>query len=145
MQIAADSREDYFEAAGERGLELRRLDAFITEHAPHLEPTLSGGMTGGAMLGYGEQPYRTRSMKEAGVWPVVALAAQRRYLSLYICAVVDGEYVAERYAGRLGNVSCGKSCIRLKRRLSDLDLDVLGEILEDLDRRFVAGEKLYGI
>jgi hypothetical protein len=59
---------------------------------------------GASMLGYGEQPYQTKAMKEPGIWPVVALAVEKRYLSLYVSAVIDGEYVAERYASQLGNV-----------------------------------------
>ena len=46
------------------------------------------------------------------MWPLIALAAQKRHLSLYVCAVVDGGYLAEARADRLGKVSCGKSCIR---------------------------------
>ena len=34
--------------------------------------------------------------------PLIALAAQKRHLSLYVCAVVDGGYLAERRAERLG-------------------------------------------
>ncbi|HET9301504.1 MAG TPA: hypothetical protein VFO20_01880, partial [Propionibacteriaceae bacterium] len=98
MQINAASREKYFEAAGPREGELRQLDAIIREFAPSLTPALSDGMGSAQMLGYGEQPYQTKSMKEPGVWPVIALAVQKRYLSLYVSAVIDGEYVAERYA-----------------------------------------------
>ena len=84
MQIDADSREEYFAAVGDREAELRELDAFIRKHAPDLPPVLSKGM--GAMLGYGEQPYQTKSMKEPIDWPILALAAQKRHISLYICA-----------------------------------------------------------
>ncbi len=71
-------------------------------------------------------PYRSKSMKETGEWPVVA-----------------GQYVADRYADRLGSVSCGKSCIRFKR-LEDLNSATLREILRESERRKLAGEKLYG-
>ena len=37
----------------------------------------------GVMLGYGEQPYQSKSMKEPIDWPVVALAAQKRHISLF--------------------------------------------------------------
>ena len=85
MQIDADSREDYFSSAGSREAELRRMDAIIQEHAPALSPGLTGEL-GARMLGYGEQPYQSKSMKEPGLVPVVALAAQKRYVSLYVCA-----------------------------------------------------------
>ena len=142
MQIEADSREEYFAAAGDREPELRKLDAFIREHAPDLPPVLSKGM--GAMLGYGEQPYQTRSRKEPVDWPVVALAAQKRHISLYLCALEDGEYVAEKYAAELGSVNCGKSCVRFTK-LDKINRDGLAKILADLNRRFVAGERLYAV
>ena len=142
MQIDADSREEYFAAAGEREPELRELDAFIRKHAPDLPPVLSKGM--GAMLGYGEQSYQSKSMKEPIDWPVLALAAQKRYLSLYICVLEDGEYVAEKHAAQLGKVSCGKSCVRFTKT-AELDLDALAPSLADINRRFVAGEKLYAV
>jgi hypothetical protein len=142
MQINAASREEYFEAVGPRAGELRQLDAIIREYAPALTPVLNAGM-GSTMLGYGEQPYQTKSMKEPGVWPVVALAAQKRYLSLYVSVLIDGEYVPERYASELGNVSCGKSCIRFTK-IDKLNLETVKKILVDVNTRYVAGEKLYG-
>ncbi len=143
MRLEATSRDDYFAAAGDRAEDLRRVDAVVQRHAPDLAPTLSTGMGSAPMLGYGEQPYQTRSMKAPGTWPVIALAAQKRYLSLYVCAIVDGEYLAERYAQRLGSVDCGKSCIRFTT-VDKLDLDALAELLEEVNARFVAGETLFG-
>ena len=78
----------------------------------------------GAMLGYGLMPYRPKSAKETTMWPLIALAAQKRHLSLYVCAVVDGRYLAESRADRLGKVSCGKSCIRFTS-LDKVDADEL--------------------
>jgi hypothetical protein len=68
MQMDAASREEYFLAAGHREAELRQIDAIVQEYAPALTPGLSPGV-GGSMLGYGKQPYQTRSMKEPGVGP----------------------------------------------------------------------------
>ncbi len=140
VEIQAGSREEYFAAAGDREPELRELDAFIREHAPDLPPVLSQTM--GAVLGYGEQPYQTKSMKEPIDWPVVALAAQKRHISLYLCALEDGQYVAEKHASELGNVSCGKSCVRFTKA-DKINRDALAKILADINRRFAAGERLY--
>jgi hypothetical protein len=63
VRIDADGREEYFAAAGSREAELREMDAIIREYAPALTPVLTAGM-GSTMLGYGEQPYQTRSMKD---------------------------------------------------------------------------------
>jgi hypothetical protein len=143
MQTDAALREEYFLAAGSREAELRRMDAFIREHAPALTPGVSNGMGDVRMLGYGEQSYQTKSMKEPGVWPVIALAAQKRYLSLYVSVLIDNEYPAERYAGELGSVSCGKSCIRFTK-VDKINLETLKKILVDVNSRYVAGEKLFG-
>lgn len=142
MKIEASTREEYFSKAGEREADLRALDAMICKSAPHLKPVLGGGMSG-KMLGYGEQKYKTKSAKEAIDWPIVMLAAQKNYMSLYVCAVQDGAYVAELYEKRLGKVSCGKSCIRFKN-IQDLNLEVIHEMLAKLDERVARGEKLYG-
>ena len=142
MQIEAGSREEYFAAAGDREPELRDLDAFIQQHAPNLTPVFAPGP--GAMLGYGEQPYQTKSMKEPIDWPVVALAVQKRHISLYLCALEDGQYVAEKHAAELGQVSCGKSCVRFTKA-DKINRDGLARVLADLNRRFVAGERLYAV
>lgn len=143
VNIQAKDREDYFKKVGERETELRELDALIQKSAPHLEPILHGGMTG-KWLAYGMQPYQTRSMKEPSEWPVVALAAQKNYISLYVMAAEDGEYVAEKYADELGKVNVGKSCIRFKKS-EDLDKDAIQRLLKRIDTRFAAGDMRYSV
>jgi hypothetical protein len=98
----------------------------------------------GTMLGYGEQPYQTKSMKAPIDWPVLALPPHKRQLSLYNSVHEDGEYIAEKYAAELGKVSCGKSCVRFTNP-DKINLDALAPILADINRRFVAGEKLYAV
>lgn len=142
MNVTAATREDYFLQAGVREDDLRQLDAIIRECAPSLAPVIVGGMSG-MMLGYGLQSYQTKSMKQPSEWPLVAVAVQKHYVSLYVCAVVDGQYLAERYASELGKVSCGKSCIRFKT-VSDLELPGLRALLEELEARVHAGQQLFG-
>ncbi len=98
------------------------LHDFMQKTVPSLRPHFSTNM-----LGYGSFPY-VNYKKETVDWPVVALANQKNYMSLYICSIIDGEYVAEQYKEQLGNVSVGKSCIRFKR-LEDLSLDGLATVL----------------
>jgi len=83
-----------------------------------------------SMLGYGLMPYRPRSAKESTTWPLIALAAQKRHLSLYVSAVVDGAYLPEVRAERLGRVSCGKSCIRFTS-LDRVDTAELSALVRD--------------
>jgi len=80
------------------------------------------------MLGYGSFPYLNYK-KEKIYWPVIALANQKNYISLYVCAVDRGQYIAEKYKKELGKVSVGRSCIRFKK-LEDINLAALKKVLQ---------------
>ncbi|WP_369252059.1 DUF1801 domain-containing protein [Geodermatophilus amargosae] len=125
----SDPIEEWFAAAGPREAELRRVDALVREAAPGLDRELVPAGAG-QVLGYGLMPYRPRSARETTRWPLIALAAQKRHLSLYVCAVVDGEYLPEVRAERLGKVSCGKSCIRFSS-LDRVDAGELATLVRD--------------
>jgi len=99
------------------------IHAFIQKTVPSLKAHFAYNM-----LGYGSFPYKNYK-KEMITWPVVSLASQKNYISLYVCAVENGKYIAEKNAKDLGKVSVGKSCIRFKR-LEDLNLDVLKKVLK---------------
>lgn len=99
------------------------LHTFIQKTAPGLKPHFAYNM-----LGYGSFKYKNYK-KEDMDWPIVALANQKNYVSVYVCAVNDGEYIAEKNKDKLGKVSVGKSCIRFKR-LEDVNLDELKNVIK---------------
>jgi hypothetical protein len=70
-----------------------------------------------------------KKRKEVIYWPTIALASQKNYISLYICAVIDGEYIAEKHKAELGKVSVGRSCIRFKK-IDDVDLKALEKVIK---------------
>ncbi len=135
--------EAWFDAAGPRGEELRRVDALVTAAAPGIDRQLVP-VGSSAMLGYGLMPYRPRSAKETTTWPLIALAAQKRHLSIYVCAVVDGKYLAESRAARLGKVSCGKSCIRFTS-VDKVDAAELSALVRDAVAATAAGDNAYSV
>jgi len=137
----ADEIEDWFAAAGPREDELRRVDALVVAAAPDIDRQLVP-VGSGRMLGYGLMPYRPRSAKETTMTPLIALAAQKRHVSLYVCAVVDGSYLAEARAERLGKVSCGKSCIRFTS-LDKVDADELSAVVRDAVAATFEGRNAY--
>jgi hypothetical protein len=137
----SDEIEAWFDSAGPRGEELRRVDALVTAAAPGIDRQLVP-VGASAMLGYGLMPYRPRSAQEPTTWPLVALAAQKRHLSLYVCAVLDGSYLVEARADRLGTVSCGKSCIRFTS-LDKVDADELRALVQDAVAATAAGDNAY--
>lgn len=99
------------------------LHGFIQKSVPKLKPYFAYNM-----LGYGSFPYRNYK-KEPIEWPVIALANQKNYVSLYVCAIDKGEYVAEKFKKALGKVSVGKSCIRFKK-IEDVNLPALKKVLQ---------------
>ncbi len=120
--------EDYIEALPEdRRKTVRAVDAVIREALPDAPVEVASGM-----LGYAPYHYRYASGRE-GDAHLVALASRKAGLSLYVASAQDGEYLAERFAPRLGKVSVGKSCIRF-RRLEDVELPVLRELLAEAGR-----------
>src|SRR3712207_4152259 len=133
--------EDGFAAAGPTEAELRAPDALVVAAAPGIDRQLVPAGSG-QVLGYGLMPYRPRSARETTTWPLIALAAQRRHLSLYVCAVVDGQYLPEARAGQLGRVSCGQSCIRFTS-LVRVDRAELTALLQDAVAATRSGANAY--
>jgi hypothetical protein len=91
------------------------------------------------MLGYGEFPYKDYK-GDMGKWPVVALASQKNYMSLYVCAIDQADetkYLAEKYENELYKEgvkpNVGKSCIRFKK-LDDLNLKTVAKVLREAEK-----------
>ncbi|MEM1084841.1 MAG: DUF1801 domain-containing protein [Verrucomicrobiota bacterium] len=102
-------------------MELHRL---IRKTVPKLKPVICHGM-----IGYGLRPYETKSGCK-GEWPLVALANQKRHISLYLCASGPEGYLPEDAKERLGKVSVGKGCIRFTK-LENLNLEVAMDLVRE--------------
>lgn len=127
--IEANSIQEYLESIPEpRRSEILTIDALIKRCAPLLKPHFAYNM-----LGYGSFHYKSKSGRE-GNWPVISLASRKNYISLYVCALENGKYLAELYKDKLTGSSIGKSCIRFKK-LSDIDLSVVEEILKKAEEK----------
>ena len=99
--------------------------AFAGEERVLWEGPFWGG-TQQHIIGYGSYHYRGRSGAQ-GEWFVIGLAAQKKYLSLYVNVADDGVPLIQRYASRLGTVKAARSNLQV-RHASDLDFDVLREL-----------------
>lgn len=122
--VKATSVKEYFRALpDDRWETVDFLHKFIQKTAPKLQAHFANNM-----LGYGSFKYKNYK-KDIIDWPTIALANQKNYFSLYVCAVTDGEYIAEKYKAELGKVSVGKSCIRFKK-LDDLNLKTLQKVIK---------------
>lgn len=125
--VGAKNSEEYIAMlAPERREIVESLDSVIKETVPELERWFAYNM-----IGYGKFNY-VDYKKQKNEWPIIALASQKNYMSLYICAIhpeFKDKYIAEVYDKKLGKVSVGKSCIRFKK-LEDLDMEVVKEVLK---------------
>ncbi|MBP6913047.1 MAG: DUF1801 domain-containing protein [Candidatus Levybacteria bacterium] len=123
--VKAKSISEYIALIKEpRKSQIIELDSIIQKTVPFLKPVFASNM-----LGYGIFHYKTKSGRE-GDWPVLSLASQKNYISVYVCSVTNGKYIAEEYKDKLGKVSVGKSCIRFKK-IEDIDLEVFKKVLTE--------------
>lgn len=126
--VKAKSAKEYFSLLPkDRHDQLMFLDRLIRKTVPKLKPVFVYNMPG-----YGTFKY-TNYKKEVIDWPVVAIASQKNYISVYVCAIQKGQYLAEKYKEQLGKVSVGRSCIRFKN-VDDLNLKTLGKVLKEAAR-----------
>ena len=114
----------------ERREAIETLDKLIRDTVPEQRRWLASNM-----LGYGKFKYENYK-KEIINWPLIAMASQKNYVSLYVCAldpVEKGKYIAEVHADDLYKdgvkPNVGKSCIRFKK-LDDLNLDGVKKVLK---------------
>ena len=123
MKIQAKTIEEFFKASGEKKDDLRKLDQIIIETVPDVQrglkvtPSIS-------MIAY----WPAGMSREK--WPVIALAPQKHYLSLYVRGVKDGQSLGDYYANRLGKTNNGKGCIRF-RFLSEVSTEGLQQLIKD--------------
>lgn len=123
--VKATDIKSYIDSIDEpRKSEIVKLDKFIKNTVPTLTPWFAYNM-----LGYGVFHYKSKSGSEDD-WPIIALASQKNYISVYVCGADGKEYTAEKYAKKLLGASVGKSCIRYKK-IEDIDLKMLAKVINE--------------
>lgn len=109
-----------------RKSDIQKIHDFIRKTVPELKPYIISGM-----IGYGTYHYKGKSGREGeGEWCIVALASQKNYISVYVCATDGKEYVAEKHKQDLAPASVGKSCIRYKK-IEDINWDALKKVIQE--------------
>lgn len=121
--VNAKSVNEYMaQLVPERRQILEWIRGIIIDEAPDLTEGFYYNMPG-----YGSFKYKNYKGQEID-WPLISIASNKNYVSVYVCSVEDGEYIAEKYKAKLGKVSVGKSCIRFKR-IEDVDETTLREVI----------------
>lgn len=101
---------------------------FIQKVVPNLKPYFATNM-----IGYGTF-YYLDSKKQKKDWPIIALANQKNYISIYVCTVVADKDEAEKYKKGLGKLSKGIGCIRFKK-IEDINLETLEIVLKLAEKK----------
>lgn len=81
-------------------------------------------MWGPSIVGFGLYTYKYASGK-TGDWMMTGFSPRKQNLTLYVMPGFDGY---DELMDKLGNFTCGKSCIYVKR-LSDLHLPTLKKLI----------------
>ncbi len=112
------------------------LHGFIQKAVPKLKPYYASNM-----IGYGSF-YYLDSKKQKKDWPIISLANQKNYISIYVCTIVEDKAAAEKYKKELGKLSKGVTCIRFKK-IEEINLQTLKTVLKLAEKKpGVAGARL---
>lgn len=92
-------------------------------------------MWGDSIIGFGSYRYRYPTGRE-GDWMATGVAPRKQSLTVYI---QTGFHRHAELMERLGRHTTGKSCLYIKR-LEDVDVDVLRELIRDSFARVSQGQ-----
>jgi hypothetical protein len=114
FRVEAESLEEYLNFDPARRSDLEALDRLIRKSAPALQRYFHRGTPAGEpgmrfrMIGYGKFQYTART-GQAVDWPVVGVALQKNYISVYVSAMKDGGPLVRSYSGKLGEERAGSN------------------------------------
>jgi hypothetical protein len=132
----ATSVEEYLlMVPNDRKKDIDFLHEFIQKSVPKLKPYYASNM-----IGYGSF-YYLDSKKQKKDWPIISLANQKNYITIYVCAIIE-DVAAAKYKKDLGKLTKGISCIRFKN-IEEIKLETLKKVLKLAEKNpGVAGARL---
>jgi hypothetical protein len=136
FKVEANTLDEYFEADQARNGDLRGFDALIREAAPSLERWFYTGASDGQpgmrmkLIGYGSFQYEVKSGKRVE-WPIIGLALQKNYSSLYTSVLKDGAPIVDQYKGQLGELRAGRNNFSFVT-FAQLDRKAVAALLKDI-------------
>jgi hypothetical protein len=133
----ATSVEEYLlMVPNDRKKDIDFLHEFIQKSVPKLKPYYASNM-----IGYGSF-YYLYSKKQKKDWPIISLANQKNYITIYVCAIIEDKVAVAEYKKDLGKLTKGISCIRFKN-IEEIKLETLKTVLKLAEKNpGVAGARL---
>jgi hypothetical protein len=112
FRVTADSLGAYLDFDPERKPDLVKLHKLMAKTAPVLKRYFHKGTPAGEagmrmkMIGYGRFRYAIKSGKTTE-WPVIGVALQKNYISVYMSVTKAGAPLVPAYEGKLGELRMG--------------------------------------
>jgi hypothetical protein len=135
FQVAAASVEEYLSFDPNRRSDLEQFAALVGKAAPELVQYFHAGTPAGEpgmrfkMIGYGPFHYEAKGGKKVQ-WPVIGVALQKNYVSVYFAVTKDGKAIVDGYKGRLGELRSGDNNFSF-RTFSELDSAALSALVAE--------------
>jgi hypothetical protein len=145
FKVVAGSVEEYFRFDPDRENELRAIDALIRAAEPSLARWFVTGTAAGepgmtmTMIGYGQFEYTVKGSAAPIRWPVLGLALQKNYISLYNSATGDDGPFTGGYSGQLGRARVSSKGVVTFASRRDLNLEALAEMIAAIEAGLAAG------
>ena len=135
-KVQAKTLDEYFNADPVRKSDLEALDVLIRDTAPKLERWFYVGASDGKpgmrmiLIGYGTFQYEVKS-GERVEWPIIGMALQKNYLTLYTSVFKDDTPIIDQYIGRLGELKAGINNFSFVT-FDQLDRDAVAALIKDI-------------
>src|SRR5579859_4681208 len=145
FRVSADSLEAYLAFDPDRTADLEKLHALMRKAAPSLKRYFHAGTPAGEagmrmnLIGYGRFRYAIKSGKTAS-WPVIGVALQKNYISVYVAVTRNGKPLVPLYAGRLGELRTGGNNFSFER-FADLKAAAVGSLFAEAAAIFKADKE----
>ncbi len=142
FKVDVDSLQAYLDVDPARKSDLLKLHALLGRAAPGLKRHFHAGTPKGhagmrmKMIGYGRF-HHTATSGERVAWPVIGVAMQKNYISVYLAVTKDGAPVLRSHAGRLGEKRSGGGNFSFEA-FDDLDAKALSSFFAEVARLFAA-------
>jgi hypothetical protein len=136
-KVQAKTLDEYFNADPVRKSDLEALDVLIRDAAPRLDRWFYAGASDGkpgmrmSLIGYGAFQYEMKS-GERVEWPIVCVALQKNYMTLYTSVFKDDTPIVDQYIGRLGELKTGINNFSFVT-FDQLDRDAVTALLKDIE------------
>ena len=120
FRVEVESLEAYLDFDAARRADLVRLHELLRTAAPRLKRHFHRGTPPGEpgmrmkMIGYGKYRYTAPSGTMID-WPVIGVALQKNYISVYLSVTKAGAPIVPSYAGTLGELRSGGNNFSFKR------------------------------